>query len=417
MSVTEPINKISRPKVSAVFERNRLFQLLDESRKHPVIWVSGPAGAGKTTLVTSYLASRDLACLWYQIDSRDADPATFFYYMGLAVKHACPRMRKPLPLLTPEYMPGIDLFALRYFEAAYQCLGAPMVLVIDNYQLIPDDSILHALIHTGLSVIPNGLTVMLISRENPPPSFSRMLAGHKMTHIGWHQLRLTQEETAGIARVQTEQSLSEETLHHLHQAADGWTAGLMLMLAHADLQGIDWQYIRNFNSQEIFDYFGTEVFERETPEIKDFLLRSAFLPHMSIDMAKRLTGQPRAGNILAELNRRNRFTERRLGARLSYQFHPLFREFLLSRGTEAYSELERVHLSRAAGTLLQDEGDTAEAAALLRDADAWDELVVLILNHAPNLLRQGRNQALLEWIYRGPVRFSVTWNHRAPLPA
>lgn len=60
MSAKEPINKISRPKVSAVFECNRLFQLLDESRKHPDIWVSGPAGAGKTTLVTSYLASRDL---------------------------------------------------------------------------------------------------------------------------------------------------------------------------------------------------------------------------------------------------------------------------------------------------------------------------------------------------------------------
>jgi ATP/maltotriose-dependent transcriptional regulator MalT len=70
--------------------------LLDESRQHPVIWVSGPAEAGKTTLVTSYLESQDLACLWYQIDPRDTDPATFFYYMSLAVKQACPRKRKEL---------------------------------------------------------------------------------------------------------------------------------------------------------------------------------------------------------------------------------------------------------------------------------------------------------------------------------
>ena len=69
--------------------------------------------------------------------------------------------------------------------------SAPMVLVIDNYQLIPPESLLHALIRNGLSVIPDGLTMILISRESPPPTFSRMLANQKMTHIGWNQIRLT----------------------------------------------------------------------------------------------------------------------------------------------------------------------------------------------------------------------------------
>jgi DNA-binding SARP family transcriptional activator len=394
----EPINKISRPKLSQVFQRKRLFQLLDETRKHPIIWVSGPAGAGKTTLVTSYLESQDLACLWYQIDARDADPATFFYYMSRAVKQARPRTRKPLPLLTPEYMPGLDTFALRYFEALYQCLHAPMVLVIDNYQLIPPESLLHTLIRNGLSLIPDGLTVFLISRESPSPVFSRMLANQKMTHIGWNQIRLTLAETVGIARLQTERSISETTIHHLHKIAGGWAAGLMLMLAQADLEAIDWQGIQGFTPQEILDYFGNEVFESEAPEIQDFLLRVSLLPHMTINMAKTLTGQPRAGRILSELNRRNRFTERRFKERLSYQLHPLFREFLQSRSREKNSENELVKLYRTAAKLLQDEGDMEEAAVLLRNAKAWDSMADLILKYAPTLLHQGRNHTLLEWL-------------------
>ena len=406
-ALKEPINKINRPKLTRVFQRKRLFLLMDENRKHPIIWVSGPAGAGKTTLVTSYLESRNLSCLWYQIDARDADPATFFYYMSLAVKQACPRKRKPLPLLTPEYMPGLATFSLRYFEAMYQCLSAPMVLVIDNYQLIPSESILQTLILNGLSVLPDDLTMILISRENPPPIFSRMLANQKMAQIGWNQVRLTREETVGIVRLQTEKTLPKATIHNLHKASDGWAAGLMLMLAQADLEDIDWQWIQGFTPQEIFDYLGKEVFEKQTPEIQDFLLRTSFLPHMSINMAKILSGQSRAGRILSMLNRNNRFTERRFRKRLSYQFHPLFREFLLSRSKEKYSENELVELYRTAATLLQDEGDTEAAAVLLRDAGAWDALAELIMNYAPTLLRQGRNKILLEWLGSLPKEMIV----------
>ena len=394
----EAINKISRPRPPTVYARQRLFGVLDNSRRYPVVWVSAPAGAGKTTLVSSYLESRHLACLWYQIDSRDADPATFFHYMSLAVKQACPRRRKPLPQFSPEFMPGIETFALRYFETVYQRLPTPTIVVMDNYQLIPSESILHGLLHQGLSIIPAGMTVILISREGPPPHFSRMLANRKMAHIGWNQIRLTRKETAGIAQMQTAESLSHTTIDHLHQTADGWAAGLMLILAQADLESIDWKWIQGFTPKNILDYFAKEVFERQTSEIQDFLLRAAFLPHMTIHMASTITGQTRAAQILSELNRGNRFTERRFRKRLSYQFHPLFRDFLLSRAKEIFSEDEWAKLCNAAAVLLQDEGDPEAAAVLLRDARGWDALAGLIMRHALILMRQGRSQTILQWI-------------------
>ena len=76
--------KLTRPKLFAVVARERLFQLLDDRLAHPIAWVTGPPGAGKTTLLSGYVESRQRPTLWYQLDSGDADIATFFYYLGVA---------------------------------------------------------------------------------------------------------------------------------------------------------------------------------------------------------------------------------------------------------------------------------------------------------------------------------------------
>jgi ATP/maltotriose-dependent transcriptional regulator MalT len=235
-----------------------------------VIWVSGPPGCGKTTLVSSYIEARKLPCLWYQIDEGDTDPATFFYYLGLAAKRAAPRKRKPLPLLTPEYLQGISTFTLRYFEELYDRLNPSipplkkggiggdltkggtrkdlakggtrkglrvhsplekggtggLIIVLDNYHEVPANSSFHEIISNGLSRVPEGINVIMISRSEPPPALIRLRANHLMEVLGWDELRLTSDESKGIARLRAKQKLSKEAIQHLHTTADGWAAGL-----------------------------------------------------------------------------------------------------------------------------------------------------------------------------------------------
>lgn len=114
--------KITRPSMSGVIPRKRLFRLLDGMRTKPVTWISCMAGAGKTTLAASYLDARKLPCLWYSVDGGDSDIASFFYYLGQAAQKAAPKFRKPLPLLAPEYQMGLPVFASRFFEELYRRL-------------------------------------------------------------------------------------------------------------------------------------------------------------------------------------------------------------------------------------------------------------------------------------------------------
>ena len=47
------IAKLTRPRLYAAAPRERLFALLDAHCARPAVWLDGPPGTGKTTLVTS----------------------------------------------------------------------------------------------------------------------------------------------------------------------------------------------------------------------------------------------------------------------------------------------------------------------------------------------------------------------------
>src|SRR5271168_5274510 len=83
--------KTTRPEIGNVIRREALFGRLDGTGGRTAAWISGPAGAGKSTLAASYVEVRGFQSAWYQIDSDDRDIATFFHYL----RHAARRIVGP----------------------------------------------------------------------------------------------------------------------------------------------------------------------------------------------------------------------------------------------------------------------------------------------------------------------------------
>jgi DNA-binding SARP family transcriptional activator len=398
MHSAPPIAKVTCPASTGYFPRHRLYRLLDKARKTPVLWITGPPGCGKTALISSYIKSRRLPCLWYKVDEADADLATFFYYLGLAVGKAAPRKRKRLPLLTPERMPGLSVFAQRYFEDLSSMLPVPSLLVLDDCHRMREDSVFFETLREGISRLAPGIGTALISRNDPHPAFARDRANRHMEAFGWNDLRLTPEEVAGIARLQRKEKPAPELVKYLFERTDGWAAGLVLLLERTDKGRVEPRTIGQQVSAEIIDYFGSEIFRRLDEDRRDFLLRTAFLPRMTSSMAEKLTGVESAGSILSEMNRHNQFTKKYLQREPVYEYHDLFREFLLEQATGVFSGEKLAEIRKAAAALLEQAGYVEDAAVLFRGSGDWKALSQLILSQARSLVSQARYQTLLEWL-------------------
>src|SRR4030067_3291287 len=255
--------KVTPPRLFKALLRKRLFRLIDINRAKPVIWVAAPGGSGKTTLITSYLHTRKLPCLWYQIDKGDGDDiANFFYYMGIAAQSALPKKQKPLPLLTPEYHQDIATFTKRYFEKLYSRLKPPFCLVFDNYQDAASESMLHDVIKEGLSLIPNKINVIIISRSEPLQALSRLRASDRMALIRWNDIRFTFEESRKVAQMRERKTLPYKLLEQIHKKSEGWIAGVVLALEDLKTKDIDTQALEKVAQDEIFDYFASEIFNK-----------------------------------------------------------------------------------------------------------------------------------------------------------
>ena len=398
MGYAPPIAKVTPPVSSGYYPRQRLYRLLDKSRKAPVLWITGPPGCGKTALVSSYIESRRIPCLWYKVDEADADLSTFFYYLGLAAAKAAPRKRKRLPLLTPERIPGLSVFAQRYFEDLSLMLPVPSVLVLDDCHRLREDSVFFDTVREGISRLTPGIGAVLVSRSDPHPSFARDRANRLMETFGWEDLRLTIEEATGIVKLQRKGRPPSGLVKDLFERTDGWAAGLVLLLERTDRERVEPRTIGRQVPAEIIDYFGTEIFRRLDEERRVFLLRTAFLPRMTSSMAEKLTGDERAGPILSEMNRLNQFTKKYLQREPVYEYHDLFREFLLQQASGAFSREELAQIRRTAAALLEQSEYVEDAAGLFREVGDWEALSRLILSQAGSLVAQGRYQTMLEWL-------------------
>jgi LuxR family maltose regulon positive regulatory protein len=90
------------------------------------------------------------------------------------------------------------------------------------------------------------------------------------------------------------------------------------------------------------------------------------------------------------LGRKNYFLTQHVHKTTSYRYHPLFREFLISKAQEAMSEREAFALQHRAADLLKKEGSIEAAAAIWLAAENYDAVGQISLRNAKALLEQGR---------------------------
>jgi ATP/maltotriose-dependent transcriptional regulator MalT len=162
-----PPGRPGAPLASGLLARERLLQRLDDAAGC-CVWLSAPAGYGKSSLAASYASERERACLWLRLSPTDADPASFFAHLS-AVAGA----RLPVP--QAEQLGDMAAFARRYFPALFAALPPQGLLVLDEAESVAEP--LQAVLAEGVAALPPAVRLLITSRVPPPPALARTCRG------------------------------------------------------------------------------------------------------------------------------------------------------------------------------------------------------------------------------------------------
>ena len=394
------LGKLAPPRLGRVFARDRLFAQLDSLSQQPAVWLHAAPGAGKSTLVATWLQARQSTVLWLQVDAGDADPATLVESLD-ALFVAAAGKAIDLPVIRADDLGDLAAWLRRRIRRVLQHLPPPWVLVFDNHQELPADSPLQAALAQALDELPLGVQWVFISREVPPAAFARALAQQQLALFDAEGLRFDTAETLALAHLHGRPEAAAALA-----SAQGWAGGMTLMLLGAPTRSaVPTERAR----ERLFDYFAEEVLSRLPDDELQALCTAAYLPGSTGDMAAELSGYARAAELLKRLAAQSLFTDRREGpsgdgpsskgpSGTTYVFHALFSEFLRRRFERTHTAAERRTLLRRAGHLLVQGGQVDAGLQRLMDAACWPEMITVLLDRAADYLARGRVEALRQHI-------------------
>ena len=323
--------------------RPRLLESLQHAAAHRLALVVAPAGFGKTTLVTDWLAAhaswsgrtvgsptRPAAVGWVSLDASDNDPALFWAYFIRAVQTIQPTAGARAMSLLQSGSRAVESMLTTLINEI-DAVDADFVVVLDDYHVIEASSIHDALAYL-LDHLPRRLHLVITTRTDPPLPLPRLRARGELTELRAADLRFTRDEASAFLNGAMGLALSASDTATLEGRTEGWIAGLKLaalsMQGREDVRG----FVDAFSGQHrhIADYLVEEVLRSEPEHIRRFLLGTAILDRMNGSLADAVTGgrEGESQLILEELDRRNLFVVALDDRREWFRYHHLFADVL-----------------------------------------------------------------------------------------
>lgn len=384
--------KLHRPAVGNDYvSRPRLLERLTRNPNRALTLVAAPAGFGKTTLISAWLANHELPSTWLSIDEDDNNLPTFLSYLVAAIQAIFPdAFPETDALLHSSHLAPAEVFTITFINEVVR-LPRAFILVVDDYHFIQDEAI-HQFVIRLIRQRPRQLHLVLITRVNPPfPLSSLRAAPMQMLEIRMRDLRFTAEETREFASRAVGEQLHDGALEVLEERTEGWAAGLRLALSslqtHPDPQG----FLEAFRgtSAYVVDYLMDQVISQQPAEVVNLLLRTSILDRFCAPLCDAiLDGEAGVSTraFLDWVDRANLFVTPLDDRREWQRYDHLFRELLLSRLQERTSrdDMAALHIRASdwfAGNDMVDEAVRHALAAndSVRAARAVERAVPVVL--------------------------------------
>ncbi|MBN1122318.1 MAG: helix-turn-helix transcriptional regulator [Anaerolineae bacterium] len=358
--------------------RPRLIELLNEGIHRQLTLISAPAGFGKTTLASEWVAGSDRPAAWLSLEQGDSAPTRFVTYIIAALQTIAPAVGEGLsePLQSSQSAPSESTLTALLNDIA--AVPEDFILVLDDYHLV-DAHPVEAVLSFLLDHMPPQMHLVITTREDPQLPLARLRARSQLVELRVKDLRFTLSESAEFMNQMMGLGLTSRQIASLEARTEGWIAGLQLaalsMQGQEDIPG----FIRAFagDNRYVVDYLVEEVLKCQPEHIRRFLLQTSILTRMSGPLCDAVTGQENSSEMLQTLEQANLFVVPLDDQRHWYRYHHLFADVLRAHAMEEYSEqLPELHMR--ASRWFEDNDSSVDAICHTLSAGDFERMANLI---------------------------------------
>ena len=413
---------VSRPRLIA-----RLNEGLQAGRK--LVLISAPAGFGKTTLVSEWIAaltptttgtapapaaspggqpSRRFAdtggrgeFAWLSLDESDNDPARFLMYFVAALQTLSPSIGAGVLAALQSRQPPPHEALLTALLNEIAALPDRVVLVLDDYHALDSPPIDQALTFL-IDHLPPQLQLVIATREDPSIPLARLRARGQLIELRAADLRFTPAEAAEFLNHTMDLGLSADDVAALETRTEGWIAGLQLAALSTQGRSDVASFIGAFTGTHHFviDYLLEEVLHQQSAATQSFLLRTSILDRLCGSLCETVLLAPTGSGqaMLEYLERANLFIVSLDNDRQWYRYHHLFGELLRKRLGQDLTTEEVAAYHKRASQWYEDHGLLLEAFQHAAAANDIDCAVRLMESKQLPLHLRSTVNTILEWL-------------------
>ncbi|HEX8599999.1 MAG TPA: LuxR C-terminal-related transcriptional regulator [Chloroflexia bacterium] len=406
-----------------------MIERLNEGLHRKLTLIAAPAGFGKTTLVSEWVAGCDRRVAWLSLDEGDNDPARFLTYLIAALRTISPAVGDGiLGVLQSPQPPSADT-VLTTLLNDITTIPENFLLVLDDYHVVDAPAADQALTFL-IEHLPPQMHLVIATREDPQLPLARLRARDQVTELRVTDLRFTPSEAAGFLNQVMGLDLSAQDIDALESRTEGWIAGLQLAAISLRGHQAPTSFVKSFTGSHHFvmDYLVEEVLQQQPESVQTFLLRTSILDRLcgSLCDAVLLEASAAGQETLEYLERSNLFIVPLDDERRWYRYHHLFADLLRQRLHQRSASSTRdgrdvvVELHIRASQWFEDNGLDIEAFQHAAAANDIDRAERLIDGKGIPLHFRGAVTTIINWLDSLPAtvlnaRPSLWWRHASLL--
>lgn len=356
--------------------RPRVLDKLDQGIERRLCLVSAPAGFGKTTLLSAWIALTSMPVAWLSLDEDDQDPGRFLRYLIAALQTVDAKIGSSAlaALQSGEVSPSESVLSTLVNDL--DGIAGDFALVLDDYHLITSEAI-----HTGLGFLlhhlPPQMHVVVVTRSDPPLHLPRLRARGQLAEVRSADLRFTLDEAAAFLQETMGLALVAEDVEALVARTEGWIAALQLATLALQGQEDSRAFIAEITGTHryIAEYLLEEVLRHLPERIQTFVLQTAILDRLTGALCDSLTGMQDSDAMLAHLERTNLFVVPLDTQQRWYRYHRLFADLLRQQLQQQGADHVRALHQRAAAWYEKQAHRAptdASGAAIIDRGIGWD---------------------------------------------